>query len=47
MELSDLKGVKSVKADFNEKTVKVDFEEPATDELIRDTLTEINYPPEE
>ena len=47
MELGDLKGVKRAKADLAKKTVQVEFEEPATTELISDTLREINYPPEE
>jgi copper chaperone len=47
MELVTLEGVKSVKVDLNDKTVKVEFEPPATAELISNTLKEINYPPEE
>lgn len=44
MELSDLEGVKDVKADLETKQVTVTFEAPATEELIIDTLAEINYP---
>lgn len=44
MELSDLEGVKEVKADLETKQVTVTFEAPATEELIIDTLAEINYP---
>ena len=46
MELSDVKGVTSVKADLDSKTVEVDFAAPATEELVLATLKELNYPPE-
>jgi copper chaperone CopZ len=46
MELSDLEGVKSVEADVQSKQVKVTFEAPANDQLIKNTLAEINYPAE-
>jgi copper chaperone CopZ len=42
-ELSDLAGVKSVKADLG-KTVEIVFEPPATEEQIKALLAEINYP---
>ena len=44
MELSDLDGVKDVQADAQTKLVTVTFEAPATEQLILDTLAEINYP---
>ncbi len=44
MELSDLEGVKNVEANLETKLVTVTFEAPATEELIIDTLAEINYP---
>jgi copper chaperone CopZ len=44
MELSDLQGVHSVEADVHTKQVTVSFEPPATEELIKNTLAEINYP---
>jgi copper ion binding protein len=47
MELGDLKGVTAVKADLETKTVQVDYQDPATLKQIKDTLKEINYPPEE
>ncbi len=47
MELGDIKGVKTVKADLDKKSVQVEYEAPATPQLIKDTLKEINYPPEE
>jgi len=46
MEIGDIKGVESVKADVNAKTVEIDYNEPATEELIIGTLREIQYPPE-
>jgi copper chaperone CopZ len=46
MELGDLKGVTSVKADLDSKTVEVDFTAPATEELVVATLKEMDYPPE-
>lgn len=46
MELSDVKGVTSVKADLDSKTVEVEFAAPATEDLIVATLKELNYPPE-
>ena len=47
MELSDLNGVKSVESDVQSKQVKVAFDQPATDEIIKNTLKTINYPAEE
>ena len=44
MELSEIKGVTQVDADIQTQLVKVDFTEPATDQEIRKTLAEINYP---
>jgi len=46
MELKDIKGVSQVKADLNNKTVEVEFEQPANEDIIVGTLKEINYPPE-
>jgi copper chaperone CopZ len=43
-ELSDVEGVTSVKADADIKTVVVEWNDPASIEQIRATLTEINYP---
>lgn len=43
-EIEDLPGVKSVEANQATKLVKIDFEPPATDEKIKQTLAEINYP---
>lgn len=44
--LSALDGVEAVEGDLTEKRITVEFTAPATDELIRKTLTEINYPAE-
>ena len=46
MELADIKGVASVKADLDSKTVEVEFDAPATEDLVVATLNELNYPPE-
>ncbi len=44
MELSEIQGVAKVDADVQTQLVKVDFEEPATEQEIKNTLAEINYP---
>jgi copper chaperone CopZ len=44
MELSEIKGVTKVDADVQTQLVTVDFTEPATNQEIRNTLAEINYP---
>jgi copper chaperone CopZ len=43
-ELSDLAGVKSVRAEAETKKVEVAFEAPASEEKIKALLAEINYP---
>jgi copper chaperone len=43
-ELTELKGVKSVKADPVTKKVEIAFEEPADEMGIKALLAEINYP---
>ncbi len=45
MELSDLAGVKTVKAEQESKQVFVEWDDPATWDKIQTTLVEINYPP--
>jgi hypothetical protein len=45
MELGDLIGVSKVLASQETRQVTVEFEPPATEEQIKATLTEINYPP--
>ena len=43
-ELNDLAGVDVTESDVNAKTVTVQWENPATLEMIKGTLKEINYP---
>lgn len=45
-ELSDIDGVQRVDADQQSKKVTVVWGDPASWEKIRETLVEINYPPE-
>lgn len=44
MELSEIEGVSKVVADVDTRLVSVNFDEPATEQKIIDTLAEINYP---
>lgn len=44
MEVGELKGVQSVKAEQDTKKVTITFEEPASEEKIKALLAEINYP---
>jgi copper ion binding protein len=46
MEVGEIKGVQRVEAEQDSKRVTVVWDEPASWEQIRDTLVEINYPPE-
>jgi len=46
MEVSELQGVQSVKADQTSKKVQITFDVPATEEKIKALLTEIDYPAE-
>lgn len=43
-EVSDLAGIKSVKADADTKKVEIEFDSPANEEAIKALLKEINYP---
>lgn len=43
-ELSEIEGVKSVDGDPNAKNITVEWESPASEQKIRKTLKEINYP---
>ena len=47
MEVGDLAGVQSVDADVASKQATFTFEAPATEEKIKETLAEINYPAQE
>ena len=44
MELKDMAGVSSVEADMLSKQATIAFEPPATEESIKQLLSEINYP---
>jgi copper chaperone len=44
MEVSELEGVSSVKANEGTKTVEISFDTPATEDQIKALLSEINYP---
>jgi copper chaperone CopZ len=44
MEVGELQGVQSVKADVNTKNVQITFDTPASEDKIKALLTEINYP---
>ncbi len=44
IELSELEGVTKVDADVQTRLVTVSFDDPATEQQIKDTLAEINYP---
>lgn len=46
MEVGELQGVQSVKADEAGKKVTITFDAPATEERIKALLAEINYPVE-
>jgi copper chaperone CopZ len=47
MEVGELEGVTSVKAEQESKQVTVEWQDPATWEKIEALLQEINYPPEQ
>ena len=44
MEVSEMQGVQSVKADLNTKNVQITFDAPANEEKIKALLAEIEYP---
>ena len=44
VELADLQGVQSVKADVATKKVEIAFDAPASEETIKALLAEIEYP---
>lgn len=46
MEIGELKGIQSVKADLETKKVQIAFDTPANEEKIKALLSEINYPAE-
>lgn len=47
MEVGELEGVQSVKAEEATKQVTVTYDEPASWESIKELLVEIEYPPAE
>ena len=46
MEVGELQGVQSVKADQATKKVQITFDTPASEDKIKSLLAEINYPVE-
>ena len=46
MEVGELQGVQSVKADQSTKKVQITFDAPASEDTIKALLAEINYPAE-
>ncbi len=44
MEVGELPGVESVKANLDDKNVMIRFDQPASEDQIKATLTEIDYP---
>ncbi len=44
MEVGELEGVKSVKADVDSKNVVITFDAPASEDKIKALLAEIEYP---
>ena len=46
MEVGELKGVQSVKAEQDTKKVTITYDAPASEEQIKTLLAEINYPAE-
>ena len=43
-EVSEVAGVQSVKADLGSKAVEIVFDAPATEDILKQLLAEINYP---
>jgi copper ion binding protein len=44
MELGEIEGVTSVKADQNSRSVMIEFQDPASESQLINVLEEINYP---
>ncbi len=44
-ELEEVNGVSRVEGSIEDKNITVEYDSPATQEQIRSTLKEINYPP--
>ena len=45
-ELKELEGINLMDGDVSNKQITVEYEDPATEEKIREKLKEINYPAE-
>lgn len=43
-ELLELEGVQNVEGDVAAKTIRIEFDSPASEETIKSLLKEINYP---
>ena len=43
-ELTELDGVSTVEGDIEGKSVEVEWDAPATEDVIKNKLAEINYP---
>ena len=43
-ELSELEGVSKVEGDIEGKSIEVEWDTPASEEIIKNKLVEINYP---
>ncbi len=43
-ELNELDGVSKVEGDIENKNVEVQWDAPTTEDIIKNKLTEINYP---
>lgn len=46
MEVSELEGIQTVRADLDTKKVQITFDTPASEEKIKALLAEIEYPAE-
>ncbi len=46
-ELEEIEGVKSVVADVESKSVRIEFQPPASEEILKKVLSDINYPVQE
>lgn len=46
MEISELEGIQTVRADLDTKKVQITFDTPASEEKIKALLAEIEYPAE-
>jgi len=47
MEVGEMAGVEKVEAVADSKQASITYDDPATEESIKDLLAQINYPPKE